>query len=243
MALAFFRWSEEQREAIRRRTLSVLLALLVELAVVLLLIAFQPRVPGSVVDDGLHTFDVAPAAPKAEKRESRKASSARSTASAAPPPDRPTAPSEAQKPKPPDALSLSHDEFAATDISKLGSAQGGDASASAKDSARPYGPGEGPNGEQLYNAEWYREPTRAELAFYIPPNLPEGWGMIACQTVANFHVDNCRQIGEFPPGSGISRGLRQAAWQFLVRPPRLGGKPIIGAWVRIRFDLVKGVTP
>lgn len=41
------------------------------------------------------------------------------------------------------------------------------------------------------------------------------------------------------PGSGISRGLRRAAWQFLVRPPLRNGKPMMGVWVRIRFDLIR----
>src|SRR3546814_9935806 len=105
-----------------------------------------------------------------------------------------------------------------------------------------YGPGEGPGGERLYEADWYRKPTNAELSFYMLANAPStGWGLIACQTVEHYRVDNCRTLGESPLGSGLARAVRQAAWQFLVRPPRIGGRPVIGAWVRIRIDYPEGV--
>jgi protein TonB len=141
-------------------------------------------------------------------------------------------------------IEMKGDDFAASDISKIPSQPAQSASAdgagSGQDSASAYGPGEGPNGERLYNAQWYREPSDVELGTYLPHGVTEpAWAMIACKTVEKFHVEDCQELGESPPGSGLARALRQAAWQFLVRPPRIGGRSQVGAWVRIRFDFTR----
>ncbi len=96
--------------------------------------------------------------------------------------------------------------------------------------------GSGPNGEPLYAASWYREPTDAELAGYLSTASGPGWGLIACRTAPNFRVEDCIKIDEYPAGSNIARSVLAAAWQFRVRPPRIGGEPKIGEWVRIRID-------
>ena len=140
--------------------------------------------------------------------------------------------------------------FEAVDITKLPnhSKDAGEATADAgtgKDSSSVYGPsqGGGGGGEPLYNAEWQREPTHAELAGYLPNGVPPGsWGMIACRTVEKFRVEDCRELEEATPGGGLARALRQAAWQFRVRPPRVGGHTLVGAWVRIRFDFTESAT-
>lgn len=136
-------------------------------------------------------------------------------------------PARSTKPKP--WLEMSKDEMAASDISKLPAAGSG----SAGDSEVI---GRGPNGEALYAAEWAREPTDAELAGYMPRNAPEGYGLIACKTAPENRVEDCVELEQSPPGSHLASAVRQAAWQFRVRPPRKGGRPLVGSWVRIRID-------
>ena len=146
----------------------------------------------------------------------------------------PVKPSIAPPPQPPKTkekpwLEMSSADMAASDISKLSSAGSGGAGDSEV-------VGKGPNGEALYAAEWAREPTDAELAGYLPRNSAEGYGLIACRTAPQNRVEDCIELENSPPGSHLASAVRQAAWQFRVRPPRKGGRPLIGSWVRIRID-------
>ncbi len=96
--------------------------------------------------------------------------------------------------------------------------------------------GSGPNGEPLYAASWYREPYDDELKGYLSTARGPGWGLIACRTAPDYRVEDCVIIGEYPNGSGIARAVQAAAWQFKVRPPRVGGRYRVGEWVQIRID-------
>ncbi|PZU46526.1 MAG: hypothetical protein DI568_12040 [Sphingomonas sp.] len=133
-----------------------------------------------------------------------------------PTPPRPAAPMGPPKPAygPPDLRSRGNDMFADT----------------------PRVEGSGPNGEPLYAAAWVREPYHDELAGYLSTAIGPGWGLIACRTAPGNRVEDCIVLGESPPGSRIAKAVQAAAWQFLVRPPRIGGKPQVGEWVRIRID-------
>lgn len=96
--------------------------------------------------------------------------------------------------------------------------------------------GTAPNGEPLYAAAWYRKPYDDELRGYLSTATGPGWGLIACRTAPDYRVEDCVGLDEYPQGSRIMRAVLAAAWQFKVRPPRLGGRPQIGEWVRIRID-------
>lgn len=136
---------------------------------------------------------------------------------------------------------VSSEVFRASDISRVhstapaaGAAQGARADADG-------GLGEGPGGAKLYPVEWYREPTQAEMETYLPKNgVRAGYGLVACKTASDYRVEDCRELAEGPPGSGFARSIRLASWQFKVRPPRIDGKPLIGVWIGIRYDLIDG---
>ena len=96
--------------------------------------------------------------------------------------------------------------------------------------------GTAPNGEPMYAARWYREPTRQEMAGYLSTATGPGSALIVCKTVPGFYVEDCELLGEAPRGSQIGRAVLAAAWQFRVRPAVIGGRSQIGSWVRIRID-------
>ncbi|MDV3258572.1 MAG: hypothetical protein LOX97_12545 [Sphingomonas sp.] len=232
-----------------RRAGAFLLALAIEL---LLLLAFftlnfrdEPRSGGD--GSSLVTFDIA--RPDEADRASAKEQVEPVQATRRPPRPAPVVPRPPieLEPRPLDLLVVSREVYEASDISKLGSnapgfqrsARSGTGGRSPGDSERV---GTGPDGQPLYAAEWYREPTNQELSAYLPKTMPDGggWGLVACKTAPRYRVTDCVELGNSPPGSHLAGAVRQAAWQFLVRPPRVGGKPMIGEWVRIRIDYSPG---
>jgi periplasmic protein TonB len=243
LSTAFYRTETgQERSPVRRRAISLALAVAIEVLLILafLTLDFTPKRP-EFEGGTLSTFDLPASADEAA------ATKAQKPAQDTPRPTKPVRPP--LKPKiilperPLDLLPLSRDELEAADISKLGTnvpgaalAQGNAPSGNVPGDSRLVGTA--PNGEPLYAAEWYREPTDTELATYLPKTMPEGggFGLVACRTIARYHVDDCVELGQGPPGSHLAGAVRQAAWQFLVRPPRVGGKVMVGEWVRIRVD-------
>jgi hypothetical protein len=222
-------WRDPAR---RRRVIAFLIVVAVEALIILALLTLgNSPLPPRTLQSDLVAFSLSMPKAESEKRKS----------SPAPAKQKPAAPEAAKKtpeilppqPKPtPNMVPMSKKDFAASDIGTLGKAAG---SAGAKTA---YGPGDGPGGQTLYPAEWYREPGPNVLADSLPTGAPEGaWAMIACRTIERYHVENCVGMGE--SHVGLSLALRKAAWQFQVLPPRVNGRPLIGAWVRIRFDFTK----
>ena len=234
---------------LRRRIVGVLLALAVEILVVVLLLTLQPKdFGGARTNEGPKTFALAPPAEehKATKAQKRVQKQATKTPPKTPPPATPVPPPPVPLGPIPGLLQLTREEYRAADIGKIKSKpveladkgtpdDSADSGGSPGDSAVV---GRAPNGEPLYDVEWYREPTQAQLGFYLPHNtLPGSAGLIACKTAPRYKVVDCVVLGDTPSGTAIARGVKEAAWQFQVLPPRKGGKQIIGAWVRIRIDI------
>lgn len=236
------------RPSWRSRLFSMGTALLLVGLLVLVLIrmgAWPGRPPGH--DGILSTFDVSPPGPEPKAAQQRPQQQAKATPQRTPTP--PVTPPPPPVPVPeielPGVIKLSRSDYAAGDIGRIPSVApapgGASGSANASGGGAEGVPGGGPNGETLYAAEWVREPTRAEMVTYLPQREQSGWGVVACRTIERNRVEDCREMGE-TPGSGIARGLRRASWQFLVRPPRVNGKPLIGAWVRIKYDIIIGAA-
>jgi periplasmic protein TonB len=226
--------SPYDRAPLRRRAASFALALAINVGLLLLLIELgvvavpQPR-------SRTLSVDLMPESRSASAEETKNAVKphVRATAPVPKPPPIviPSKPTIAQPPRNATKpwIEMSSDELAAADISKLPTVGAGGAGDSEVI-------GHGPHGEVLYRAEWARRPTDAELGGYLPKDARDGAGVIACKTIPDDRVDDCIEIENDPPGSHLASAVRQAAWQFHVRPPRKNGVPMIGQWVLIEID-------
>jgi protein TonB len=244
--------SDALRVPARRRALGLLLAFTLEALLVLVLLTLGRGKPESRPDQpALVTFDVTSpaaepqaAAPAAEPEETTRPELPSPTPPAVQPitPPLPVTPAPDTPIKAPAPLvELPRETIAAADLgarpasppSKRGRS-GPPAPAGSGDT--PLVASSGPNGERLFAAAWYREPYDNELRGYLSTAQGPGWALIACRTVADFRVDDCVGLDEYPDGSRIGRAVLAAAWQFRVRPPQIGGRSMVGEWVRIRID-------
>ena len=230
-----------ERPPLHRRASGLALALAINLGLLFVLLGIGSFVP--VANKPSHTLivDLEPESRRAEspavQKEAKKLEHPRNTAVPKPPPivlpSKPTiSVPPPRPPQPPSAqpwVEMSKAEMAAGEIGNL--PKSGTSGAGDSDVV-----GHGPHGELLYAAEWARHPTHAELSGYLPANAPDGFGAIACRTIADNRVDDCFELDQEPRGSHLASAVRQAAWQFRIRPPRKNGVPLVGSWVSIRID-------
>jgi len=247
-------WSSPNRPS-WRRIVAIVLTLLIHALLILMLLRLAPAPSRLKVPPRPISFQMIPErkiTPPAHKGTENKHRSGGGASARAPQPPAPAAPRPTATPPElvPDPqlnmIILTKEQYAATDLSKIGNRHSGGGAAAGTGtgagSGASTGNGEGPGGAELYDADWFRRPTDAQLSTYMPKGRHQnGYGLVACQTIPDHRVDNCKELGESPRGSGLARAVRQAAWQFQVLPPRINGRPVIGAWIRIRIDYVEGV--
>jgi protein TonB len=235
--------SEQRRFALPRRTIALIVTLIIH-ALLMLMLLNLATVRNYVPMGRSRLISIAVAPDQNDAARAKSPAKAKQAAKAAPARPRSAPPAPVPPPNPvpsvPDypILRITPDEMASLD-NTMRTQRSADASAGSQGSGQADAAkaGTGPQGQQLYAAEWYREPTEAELRFYMPKNVI-GYGTIGCRTVARFHVEDCVILTESPRGSGLGYAVSQAAWQFLVRPPRINGRYQVGEWVRITIELV-----
>jgi len=219
-----------ERPPLRRRATGLALTLAVNGALLLALLTLGVIALPERRESDATVVDLIPES-HARRAEAARSAPAESKPVPKPPPVvLPVKPSIAPPPKQAHKLpwiEMSSTDMAAADIRNLKPAPGEGDSEEV---------GRGPHGEILYAAEWARRPTNAELGGYLPKDAPDGWGLIACKTIPGNRVDDCVELDQAPRGSHLASAVRQAAWQFRVRPPRKNGKPMVGEWVRILID-------
>ncbi len=246
--MAYSEQRDWEASELRRRGLGLAIALLLEILFIIAILSLSMRSGGPEAGKrGLSTFSLEAEAESAsaDKSETETPVTKEQQRNFNPPIPKPLLPSvnPVKAPPPsPDFIKVSKSEFDAMDLSKLpasGSTGAGDSKGSGQGAKGQMGPGLGPGGAQLYPVAWLREPYDAELRPYLAAarSIPAGASAdIACRMAEHNRVENCQIIGENPRGTGLAQALRKAAWQFLVKPPRIDNKPQLGVWVRIHFD-------
>lgn len=252
--MAYTEHTDWERADLRRRGYGLAIALLLEALLIIAILSLSMRSGGPEAGKrGLSTFSLEAEAESAsaDKSETETPVTKEQQRNFNPPIPKPLLPpvNPVKAPPPsPDFIKVSKSELDAMDLSKMpasGSTGLGDSKGSGQAAKGMMGPGLGPGGAQLYPVAWLREPYDSELRPYLAAarSVPNGaTADIACRMIEHNRVENCQIIGENPRGTGLAQALRKAAWQFLVKPPRIDDKPQLGVWVRIHFDFgVKAV--
>lgn len=211
------KFPESLREALRarltQRGAAALLAVAVELGIVLLFLTISSSFILKNHDQKPNLFRLEEKPKKKEKKaappievakeELKRRNGGGSRPASAPseivPPDAPVTPDASNTAH---IIWMTRNDYRASDIAgKQGSAAGlGQGNGTSAESDSALADGKGPHGEKVYVAEWYREPTHAQLDPYVPDRARgrSGWGEIMCRTVPNYRVEDCRRSAIHP---------------------------------------------
>lgn len=201
--MSYFSSSDPVRGPARRRAAAFALTIAAHVLIILLLMTLAPPPPRPRVEPRPNIFRILPEpkpveepraiAPKPVKREAGgsqpRAANPRPATATPPPP-------QASAKSPFGLIPGGMELFDAADIGKLPAhpedredGGSGDGAGKSANSGSVYGPGEGPGGDRLYDVDWVKRPTNAELSPYMPASVPPGsWAIIACRMVEHYQV-------------------------------------------------------
>jgi protein TonB len=241
---------EKWGERAGRRVCGIAAALAIEALLLLALISLGEFKPlQKIVPLSLTSFDVKdePPEPEPQPKSSTQAAAARPVAQPSPQPAQ-TVPQP--QPRPAAIIPTQPAEVQSFDLSKIARAP-----AAPSKPGKLIGPvdtprfgdsqrvGTAPNGQPMYAASWYPyEPTDEQMAGYLSTAEP-GWALVTCKTVADYRVEDCVGLDEYPDNSRLIQAVLAAAWQFRIRPPRVNGVLQVGDWVRIRVTYEQKAAP
>lgn len=248
-------WRERLREGFGRNAIGIVLALALEaLLIIFLLLMSQVGSQDGQGEASITSFNVEDGAEEAEAPEAEEERQPADVPQVLQPPALPEEQPDPLPQQPPalaanpvsrPIITLSPEQFADTDISNLPRRRPDQPSGPAYGPAMPGSSsgdsqivGTAPNGEPMYAARWYREPTREEMSGYLSTANPGSWALITCRTAPRWRVEDCIGLEQYPTGSNLLRAVLAATWQFEVRPPQRRGEYLTGSWVRImiRYD-------
>lgn len=232
-------------EEARRRQAGLACSILLHAFALVLLLAYRPDVPATVVmpPPPLETIFIPPplSPPAIAEAESRlpEGGAAHGEEAPVPPRDRPGAPTFESFAAP-----------AAPDLSPAGTASGdgvspgdGSGGSGAGDGAGSgSGTGAGAGAGDFVPAEWIVRPTAAEMDAHYPRlgavGRHNGIAMLSCFVDARNRARRCRLVREAPRRYGFGRAALRMTHLFRIRPPLRNGQPQHDMPVRVTIDFV-----
>ncbi|MBN8810229.1 MULTISPECIES: energy transducer TonB [unclassified Sphingomonas] len=90
---------------------------------------------------------------------------------------------------------------------------------------------------RLFPASWAEMPSQRLLGKHNPPRPRyegvSGGALLACHVLPSRRLADCEVLRETPEGYGFGKAAREAATDFRVNPPMLGGQVVARGRVAI----------